>query len=54
MNFSFTHTFFSSVISSNIHHYFNIFDEFKILKKIITTEIYNINFHNKFLKFWII
>ena len=32
-------------ISSNIHHYF---------LKVITTETFNIDFLNKFIKFWII
>ena len=27
----------------------NIFHEFKILKKIIITETFNIDFHNKFI-----
>ena len=53
--FLFIHTFFFPVISSNIHCYFNnIFHAFKVLKKFITTEMFNINFYNKFIKFWII
>ena len=48
--FLFIHTFFSPVISSNVHRYSNIFHE--VLKRVITTEILNIDFHNKFLKFW--
>ena len=53
--FLFINTFFASVISSNIHHYFNnIFHEFKVLQKVITTKMFNADFHNKFIKFWII
>ena len=44
--------FLFSATSSNIHHYFNnSFDEFKVLKKLIITEMFNINFHSKFIKF---
>ena len=46
-------TFFSPVILSNIHCCFNIFHEFKV-PKVIITEIFNVDFHNKFIKFWII
>ena len=50
--FLFIHTFFSPVISSNIHRYFNnILHEFKVLKKVIITEAFNVDFHNKFMKF---
>ena len=53
--FLFIGTFFSPVISSNIYRYFNnIFHEFKVMKKVIITEMFNANFHNKFIKFWII
>ena len=46
--------FLFSSFSSNIHCYFNnIFHEFKVLKKVIT-EMFNVNFHNKFLKFWVV
>ena len=31
-----------------------IFYEFKVLKKVITTENFNVDFHDKFIKFWII
>ena len=49
------HAFLSPVISSNILHYFNnVFHEFQLLKKVITTETFNIDFHNKFIRFWII
>ena len=42
--------FFSPVISSNIHYYFNnIFHKSNVLKKVITTEKFN-----KFIKFWMI
>ena len=54
-SFFFKHTLFSPVIFSNIYHYFkNIFHECKVLKKVITTEIFNIHFQNKFIKFGII
>ena len=50
----FIHAFFSPVISSNIHRYFdNISHEFKVLKKVFTTETLNVDFENKFIKFWI-
>ena len=53
--FLFMHIFFSPLILSNIHCYFNkIFNKFKVLKKVITTEMFNIDFHNKSIKFWII
>ena len=40
---------------SNIYRYFyNVFHEFEALKKVITTETFNIDIHNKFLKFLII
>ena len=46
MNLSFyTHFLFSCYSPSN-----NTFQEFKVLKKVIT-ETFNINFHNKFIKF---
>ena len=46
-SFFFLYTHFSPAISSNIHHYFNnIFHEFKVLKKVITTKTFNVNFHN--------
>ena len=46
---------FSTVISSNIHCYFNnIFHEFKVLAKVITTGTFNVDSHDKFIKFWII
>ena len=46
---------YSAGISSKIHRYFNdIFHELNILKKVITTETFNVNFHYKFIKFWII
>ena len=46
-------TIIFTIISSNIHRYFiNIFHEFKVLKKFITTETFNVDFHNKFFKFW--
>ena len=52
MDIFYTH-FLSPVISSNIHRYFNIiFHEFKVQKKVITTEMFSIHFHNKFIKFW--
>ena len=41
-------------ISSNIYCHFNkIFHEFKILKKVITTETFNVDGQNKLIKFWI-
>ena len=41
--------------SWNTNHYFNnSFHEFKVLKKIIRAETFNVSFHNKFIKFWII
>ena len=50
--FLFIHTFFSLAISSNNHCYFNnIFHEFKVLKKVIITKMFNVDFHNKFIKF---
>ena len=50
--FLFIHIFFSAVILLNIHHYFNkIFHEFKVLKKVFTTKMFNVDFHNKFIKF---
>ena len=54
MNLSF-YTLFSPIILSNIHCYFNnSFHEFKILKKIIITKMFNVDFHYKFIKFLII
>ena len=51
MNLSFKHISFSP-ISTNIHHYFNnTFREFKVLKKVIIAETFNVDFHNKFIKF---
>ena len=45
-------TLISPVISTNIHYYLNnTFHEFKALKKVIKTKTYNIDFHNKFIKF---
>ena len=32
----------------------NIFHDFKVLKKFIITKTFNVDFHNKFIKFWII
>ena len=49
------YTFISPAISSNIHRYFNnTFHEFKVLKKVTITETFNVDFHNKFIRFWII
>ena len=46
------YTFFSSIISSNIYRYFNnIFHDFKVLK-VITNKMLNVDFHDKFIKFW--
>ena len=43
--------FFTAVISANTHCYFkNIFNEFKVLEKVFTTETLNVEFHNKFIK----
>ena len=43
----------SPIISSNIYRYFNnSFHEFKVLKKVIVTETFNVDFRNKFIKFW--
>ena len=43
---------FSHTISLNIHHCFNnTFYEFKVLKKVITAKMFNINFHNEFIEF---
>ena len=51
----FIYTFFSRVISSNIHRYFdNIFHECKVPKKVITTKTFNVDFQNKFITFWTI
>ena len=37
------------------HRYFNnIFHEFNVLKKLIRTKMFNLDFHNNFIKFWII
>ena len=37
---------------TNIHQYLNnTFHEFKVLKKVIKTEIFYIDFHNEFIKF---
>ena len=44
--------FISPVISSNIHCYSNIFQEFNVLKEVITTETFIVDFHYKFIKFW--
>ena len=39
----------------NIDHYFNkTFHNFKVLNKVIITEMFNVNFHNKFTKFGLI
>ena len=54
-NYLFVHTFFYAVSLSNIHRYFNNnFHKFKVLKKIITTETFNVDSHNNFIKLWII
>ena len=45
----FIYTFFSLIISSNIHHLNIIFHEFKVLKKVIKTETFNVDFHKKFI-----
>ena len=51
----FIQTFLSPAISSNIHCYFiNIVHEFKVLKRVITTAIFNVAFHITFIKFSII
>ena len=53
--FLFIHNFFSFVISSNFDRYFNkISHEFKNQKKIITMETFNVDFYQKFSRFWII
>ena len=39
----FIYTFFSPVITTNIHCYLNIFYDFKILMKVIKTETFNID-----------
>ena len=50
--FLFIQSFFSPVTSLNIYFYFNkTFHEFKVLKKVIVTETFNVDFHNKFLNF---
>ena len=44
--------FFFPAISSNIHCYSNnTFHKFKVLKKVIMAETFNVDFHNKFIKF---
>ena len=46
---------FDEITEENIYHYFNnIFHEFEVLRKVIITEILNVVFHKKFIKFWII
>ena len=48
MNLFFLYSFFSPFISSNIHRCLNnTFYDLKVLKKIITTETLNVDFHNK-------
>ena len=38
-----------------IYRYINYtFHEFKILKRAIITETFNVDFHNKLIKFWVI
>ena len=44
MKFFYTHSFFPA-ISLNILCYFNIFQEFKVPKKVITTEIFNVDWY---------
>ena len=40
---------------NSIHRHFkNTFHEFKVQKKVIITETFNIDFRNKFIKFFII
>ena len=47
--------FFSPVISTNTLWYLkNTFHEFKVLKKVIKNETFNIDFHYEFIEFWII
>ena len=55
MNLSFyTQNFFSPAISSNIHRHFNnTFHESKV-RKVIFTEKFNVDFHNKFIRFGLI
>ena len=49
---NFIYTFFSLVISSNIHRSLNgIFHDLKVLMKLIKTETFNIDFPHKFIKF---
>ena len=51
-NILFIHTFFSPVTYSNIYRYFNnTFHEFKVLKLVIITETFNVDFHYKLIKF---
>ena len=43
--------FFRILNSANIHRSFNnTFHEFKVLKEVIITETFNVDFHNKFIK----
>ena len=50
--FFFIYNFFSLVISLNTHRYLKkTFHEFKVLKKVFKTEMFNVEFHNKFIKF---
>ena len=50
--FRFMRWMFDEIAGENIHRYFNnTFHEFKVLKKVIITETFNVNFHNKFIKF---
>ena len=55
MDFKFMKSVFKIVmytLSLNINRYFNYtFHEFKVLKKVIITEAFNVDFHNKFIEF---
>ena len=53
-NFRFKHILFSRYFIKHQSLFNNFFDEFKVLKKVFITVMLNIDFHNKFIKFWII
>ena len=53
-HFFFSHYFIKNTVKMMMHHFNNIFHEFKFLKKVITTKTFNVDFHNNFIKSWII
>ena len=55
MNLLFSYTFFLLLFhQTSIATLINTFHEFKVMKKVIKTETFNVNFHNIFIRFWII